>query len=52
MTDAASSPAIPTADRPRTVEGRRLAAADAGAAPWRDWGPYVAERAWGSVRED
>jgi len=20
--------------------------------PWRKWGPYVAERAWGSVRED
>ena len=21
-------------------------------APWRKWGPYVSERAWGSVRED
>src|ERR687886_1337645 len=21
-------------------------------APWRRWGPYVAERAWGTVRED
>src|SRR5438477_10067090 len=20
--------------------------------PWRKWGPYVAERAWGTVRED
>ncbi|HET7487433.1 MAG TPA: hypothetical protein VFJ85_05845 [Acidimicrobiales bacterium] len=20
--------------------------------PWREWGPYVAERAWGTVRED
>ena len=23
-----------------------------GASPWYLWGPYVAERAWGSVRED
>ena len=22
------------------------------ASPWYQWGPYVAERAWGSVRED
>ena len=20
--------------------------------PWRKWGPYVSERAWGTVRED
>src|SRR2546421_8688269 len=20
--------------------------------PWRQWGPYLAERAWGTVRED
>jgi hypothetical protein len=35
-----------------TVEGRRLAEADSGASPWRAWGPYLAERAWGTVRED
>ncbi len=29
-----------------------MAAADAGSADWREWGPYVADRAWGSVRED
>jgi hypothetical protein len=34
------------------VERRRLAAADAGTADWRAWGPYVSERAWGTVRED
>ena len=34
------------------AEGSRLAEADAGATPWRDWGPYLSERAWGSVRED
>lgn len=33
-------------------ERARLAAADAGAEPWRRWGPYLAERAWGTVRED
>ena len=32
-----------------TTEGRRLA--DDGAA-WRRWGPYLSERAWGTVRED
>ena len=34
------------------AEHRRLAAADSGAAAWRAWGPYLAERAWGTVRED
>src|SRR5205809_1283894 len=34
------------------AEKARLAAADSGAEPWRDWGPYLAERAWGTVRED
>jgi len=33
-------------------ERARLAEADAGRAPWRRWGPYVALRAWGTVRED
>jgi hypothetical protein len=35
-----------------TPEHERLAAADDGTVPWRDWGPYLSERAWGSVRED
>jgi hypothetical protein len=34
------------------AELSRLAAADQGAAPWRAWGPYLSERAWGTVRED
>src|SRR5918911_1163043 len=25
---------------------------DAHVRPWRKWGPYVSERAWGTVRED
>src|SRR6478672_11011748 len=36
----------------RMAESGRLAEADAGTTPWRDWGPYLSERAWGSVRED
>jgi len=33
-------------------ERERLAQADRGDLPWRRWGPYLAERAWGTVRED
>jgi len=32
-----------------SAEQQRL---DADAAAWRRWGPYLAERAWGTVRED
>src|SRR3954462_92042 len=35
-----------------SAESARLAAADAGREPWRPWGPYLAERQWGTVRED
>lgn len=45
--------------QPATAEHARLAAADGrledgllGANPWYEWGPYLAERAWGTVRED
>ncbi|MBV1850570.1 MGH1-like glycoside hydrolase domain-containing protein [Catellatospora tritici] len=34
------------------AEKHRLAQADSGAVPWRAWGPYLSERAWGTVRED
>jgi len=33
-------------------ERDRLRGADHHDSPWRAWGPYLAERAWGSVRED
>ena len=33
-------------------ERARLALADAGDRAWRAWGPYLSERAWGTVRED
>ena len=35
-----------------TAEQRRLAEAGAGRADWQHWGTYVADRAWGTVRED
>ena len=34
------------------AENERIARAEDGSSGWRDWGPYVAERAWGTVRED
>ncbi|SRR5579875_218876 len=37
---------------PRGAERRRLWEADEHGTPWRKWGPYLAERAWGTVRED
>lgn len=36
----------------RTAEALRLAATRSGAADWRRWGTFLAERAWGTVRED
>src|SRR5947209_6740566 len=35
-----------------SAESRRLDDARAGAMPWKLWGPYLAERQWGTVRED
>jgi len=35
-----------------TPEHRRLEQARVGEAPWKAWGPYLAERQWGTVRED
>ena len=36
----------------QTAEGRRLAEAEFREVDWKHWGPYVAERAWATVRED
>ncbi len=36
----------------RSAEHTRLAEAPTAADPWRLWGPYVAGRQWGTVRED
>src|SRR6266536_5989725 len=35
-----------------TAEHRRLSGDTESVARWRRWGPYVAERSWGTVRED
>jgi len=41
-----------TARTPRTgAEQQRLLEARAGT-PWKQWGPYLSERQWGTVRED
>ncbi len=47
------------AKQPTTAEHRRLAEATGRAEddpftanPWYEWGPYLSERAWGTVRED
>ena len=36
----------------QTAEHRRLADSEARRADWKHWGPYLSERAWGTVRED
>ncbi|HKC27375.1 MAG TPA: hypothetical protein VKB75_05140 [Jatrophihabitans sp.] len=44
---------LPTAGAdPVDRERGRLKEADEHGVPWRRWGPYVAARAWGTVRED
>ena len=35
-----------------SAESDRLTEVTTGRAPWRHWGPYLSERAWGTVRED
>ena len=35
-----------------THEERRLEEAQHRSAHWKRWGPYLSERAWGTVRED
>ena len=36
----------------QTAEHQRLAAHRSQDANWKNWGPYLSERAWGTVRED
>jgi hypothetical protein len=38
--------------RRRTAEEMRLDEARDGGVPWKQWGPYLSERQWGTVRED
>jgi hypothetical protein len=37
---------------PPTIEHERLAGLHGELSAWRRWGPYVSDRAWGTVRED
>src|SRR5437868_661595 len=55
--DAPRSAAKPLAaqsagERPITAEEQRLQLAHARTANWQRWGSYLAERQWGTVRED
>jgi hypothetical protein len=45
------TPGAPIHKLKDTEEAKRLAAIATGRG-WRRWGPYVAERQWGVVRED
>ena len=36
----------------KTAEHQRLADSEARLADWKNWGPYLSERSWGTVRED
>ena len=38
--------------REQTAEQQRLLESEARRADWKNWGPYLSERAWGTVRED
>ncbi len=42
----------PDAEQAPTPEHARLAESPTDSDPWRLWGPYVAARQWGTVRED
>src|SRR5215831_18582415 len=36
----------------KSDEQRRLDEARENGVPWKQWGPYLSERQWGTVRED
>ena len=45
-------PALSSRQRGETAEERRLEEAREQGVPWQQWGPYLSERQWGTVRED
>ena len=45
-------PERPISQRARTAEEARLDEAREKGVPWKEWGPYLSERQWGTVRED
>ncbi len=54
MPATVAKPTMPAVERRTadTAEGRRLEEARQRLRHWKRWGPYLSERAWGSVRED
>ena len=42
----------PSKRKVATAEDKRLHETKAGRTNWKQWGPYLSERAWGTVRED
>jgi len=47
-----SMPVRPLISEQKLGEHARLIEAREGTVPWRQWGPYLSERQWGTVRED
>ena len=45
-------PERPLSDRADTAEQVRLDEVREKGVPWKQWGPYLSERQWGTVRED
>lgn len=45
-------PAAETAEGARIADAEGMIEGPEEAGPWYEWGPYLSERAWGSVRED
>ena len=52
MPKAPDSPQSSSRRRARTREELRLQESQDRTAHWKRWGPYLAERQWGTVRED
>ena len=52
MQEETTVPDKPPSDRTATAEAVRLNEAREKEVPWRQWGPYLSERQWGTVRED
>src|SRR5258708_33430967 len=46
------APAAPPEVERMNIERGRLAECTAKSPAWKKWGPYLSERAWGTVRED
>jgi hypothetical protein len=46
MANTQTTEPVMTAEESRLTEAREMGV------PWRQWGPYLSERQWGTVRED